>query len=93
MGRFILALALLLNFAYAQDDYYEDQPVENYDAYEDEVPMDARPMPMTKDLPTQIPSDMAPPPADDYADSYAEPEPYSDDPYPVNEEPVYEDNY
>lgn len=94
MGRILLLLALTLHFAYAQDDYYEDEPVDNYDAYGEEAPVDAQPMPLTKDeLPKQIPSDMAPQPQDDYVDSYPESEPYPDDPYPVNEEPVYEDNY
>lgn len=88
MGRFLLALTLLLNFAYAQDDYYADEPVENYDAYEDEpAPMPADPNTFTKDMPKQLPADNIPPA--DFADSKE----YSDDPYPVNEESDYEDSY
>lgn len=97
MGRFILLLALSLNFAYAQDDYYADEPVDNYDAYDQ--PASDLPLPQTKEIKPYAPQmeeNFNEPPENfdaPEAQDYPVEEPYPEDPYPVNEDTSYEDSY
>ncbi len=70
----------------AQDDYYEDEPVDNYDAYADET----APMPKTKEMPQQIPQII--PPEDGYND-YQEEYPEEKQVYPEGNSEYPDENY
>ncbi len=83
---FSLLLLCLGSSLVAQDDYYEDEPMDNYDAYEEKPEM-----PMTKDMPNQLPQVIPPEEINqDYQNDYPEEkypeEKYPDEKYPVNED-------
>jgi hypothetical protein len=96
---FILFSGLILSLkvhAY-EDDYYQEEPIaeERYDAYDE--PVDNKDMIQNKATKPYPPAqgyddqyNVAP--AD--TDPYPESEPYSDEPYPVNDAPAeYQDDY
>tara|TARA_R110002049_G_scaffold268501_2_gene444971 strand:+ start:138 stop:455 length:318 start_codon:yes stop_codon:yes gene_type:complete len=89
----LFILCLGSSIALSQDDYYDDEPADNYDAYQDDPSV--APMPQTKEIPQQLPQVIPPEDNyDDYRDDYPEEKPvypddnsgYPEEKYPVNDD-------
>ncbi len=95
-----LLVIFFLSFGALAQEYYEEPPLDDqYDAYD-------QPQELMK---TKEANSFPPPADDNYYDDppenfdapappqdiepYPADEPYPEDPYPVNEEPEYQDNY